>query len=200
MTDAEADLSTATGAREEATWKLTEAKAGEGRLQAIQADLTRLEEVEKKVRLAAELQAAFDAAAKDEATAKRHTPIPKRHAKGSSSRRDSTDLGSNRRARLRRREFKLTGELAALNQELVKARAHAKAQGAVAEAEGKVEAAEKELAKETRAEEAAEAALTEAEARLSRTQAIILAEKLTEGAPCPVCGVPRSSVAGPWHA
>ena len=44
-------------------------------------------------------------------------------------------------------------------------------------------------------------ALTEvAEARLSRTQAIILAEKLAEGSALPCLWFPRSSCAGPWYA
>ena len=82
----------------------------------------------------------------------------------------------------------MTGELAEVNQERGKAAAHVKAQEAVADAKRNVETASNELATRTEAAQAADASLVDAEARLSRTQAIILAEKLTEGAPCPVCG------------
>ncbi|WP_417809044.1 AAA family ATPase [Thioclava sp.] len=188
VTDTEVDLNTANGARQEATRKLTEAKVSERRLQAIQADLTRLEEIEKQVGLAAELQAAFDGAARDEATAKKAHAESEEARTRLQSRRDATDLALEQARKAEAGRVKLNGETAAVNRELVKAGEHAKAHGAVSEAKEKVEAAEKELTTKTRAAESAEAALTEAEARLSRTQAIILAEKLTEGAPCPVCG------------
>ncbi|MBN9678834.1 hypothetical protein [Salipiger bermudensis] len=74
-----------------------------------------------------------------------------------------------------------------IKRERVKAAAYAKAQEAVADAQRNVDEASNELATRTDAARAADAGLLEAEARLSRTQAIILAEKLTEGAPCPVC-------------
>ncbi len=74
------------------------------------------------------------------------------------------------------------------SRELSKARSHAKAPGEVAKAEGEVEGGAKNWPTRTAAKKAPETALTEAEARLSRTQAIILAEKLAEGVPCPVCG------------
>lgn len=187
-TEAEAALDTATGAQQEAARILAAARAGEGPLLSAQADLTRLEEIEKKVGQAAELQAAFDGAATDEAKAKKALADSEEARERHQSRRDATDLALEQARKAEAARGKLTGELAEVNRKLAKAGAHAKAQGAVAEAEGKVEAAEKELATKTEAAEAAEVALTEAEARLSRTQAIILAEKLTEGAPCPVCG------------
>ena len=185
---AEADLDTATGAQQEAAQILAEAKAGEGQRLKVQADLTRLDELEKKVGQAAELQAAFDGAAKDEATAKRALAKSEEAREKLQSLRDATDLALEQARKTEAARGKLAGELVEVNRELTKAGACGRAQGAVAEAEGKVEAAEEELATKTEAVEVAEAALTDAEVRLSRTQAIILAEKLTEGAPCPVCG------------
>jgi DNA repair protein SbcC/Rad50 len=188
VTTTEAAIATATVARDEAATKLAGARAEEGRQQEAQADLTRLDEIEKQVGQAAELQAALDEAARHEAAAKAALIKVEAGRETLRSRRDATDLALENTRNAEAARSKIAAELAKVNRETVIAKAHAKAQGAVAEAEGKVEAAEKELATKTSAVQAAEAALTEAEVRLARTQAIILAEKLTDGAPCPVCG------------
>lgn len=185
---AEGELNTATGAKKEAAQKLVEAQSGEVRRQQVQADLTRLEAIEKQVGQAAELQKAFDEAARDEASARKALTIAIESREGHKSQRDATDLALEQARKTEAARGKLTGELAESNRERVKAVAHAKAQGAVADAQQDVKAAASELTTRTEAALAADAALVEAEARLTRTQAIILAEKLTEGVACPVCG------------
>ena len=188
VTEAAADLDKMTKAQQDATRTLSTAKAGAVRLQRVQADLTRLEATETQVGQAAHLQAAFDDAARTDGTSKERLAGAEDACKTLRSRRDATDLELDAARKAQVVRGTLTGELAEVGRELSKARSHAKAQGEVAKAEGEVEAAEKDLATRTAAEEAAETALTEAEVRLSRTQAIILAEKLAEGVPCPVCG------------
>lgn len=188
VSNAEAELNTANGAMKEAAQKLIQAQSGDERRQEVQAGLTRLEAIEKQVGQAAELQKAFDEAATDEASAKKALTEAIEARERLQSQRDATDLTLEQARKTEAVRGKLIGELAEVNRERVKATAHAKAQGAVADAERKVEAASSELATKTNAEQAAEVTLTDAEVRLSRTQAIILAEKLTEGAPCPVCG------------
>jgi DNA repair protein SbcC/Rad50 len=188
VTEAAADLERMTKARQDAAKTLSTAKAGAVRLQTVQADLTRLEATETQVGQAAHLQAAFDDAATTDGTSKKLLAGAEDACKTLRSRRDATDLELDAARKAQVVRGTLTGELAEVTRELSKARSHAKAQGEVAKAEGEVEAAEKDLATRTAAEEAAETALTEAEARLSRTQAIILAEKLAAGVPCPVCG------------
>jgi DNA repair protein SbcC/Rad50 len=186
--EAAADLDRMTKAQQDAARALSTANAGVVRLQKIQADLTRLEATETQVGQVAHLQAKFDEAARTDVTSKKLLAEAEDACKALRSRRDATDLELDAARKAQVARGTLTGELAEVNQELSKARSHAKAQGEVAKAEGDVEAAEKNLATRAAAEEAAETALTEAEARLSRTQAIILAEKLAEGVPCPVCG------------
>ena len=188
VTEAVADVESTTKAQKDAAQKLSEAKSDAGRLDKVQSDLTRLEATETQVGQAADLQAAFDDAANKEVTLKKVLAEAERTCKTLRSRRDATDLELEAARKAEVVRGMLMGELAEVNQELAKARAHAKAQGEVTKAEGQAEAAEKDLKTKTEAEEAAETALSEAEARLTRTQAIILAEKLTEGAPCPVCG------------
>jgi DNA repair protein SbcC/Rad50 len=188
VSNAEAELNTANGAKEEAAQKLVEVQSDEERRKQVQADLTKLEAIESQVRQAAVLQNAFDEAAADEASAKKALTEAVEAREKLHSQRDATDLALEQARKTEAVRAKLTGELAEVNRERVKATAHAKAQGAVADAARKVEAASSELATKTDAVQAAEATLADAEARLSRTQAIILAEKLTEGAPCPVCG------------
>ncbi|MDF2142647.1 SMC family ATPase [Paenirhodobacter sp. CAU 1674] len=188
VTEAETALGTAKSARDGAARELVEAKAGEGRLKAVQADLTRLEEIGKKVGQAAELQADVDGAARTDDGAKTVLSEAEAACKTLRSRRETTDLALDAARKAEAARGKLTGELAEVDRDLAKAGALAKAQAAVGEAEGKLETATSDLAAKIEAEEVAEAALIEAEARLSRTQAIILAEKLTEGAACPVCG------------
>lgn len=185
---AEGELNTATGAKKEAAQKLVEAQSGEVRRQQVQADLTRLEAIEKQVGQGAELQKAFDDAARDEASARKALTIAVELREGLKSQLDATDLALEQARKTEAARGKLTGELADRNRERVKAVAHAKAQGAVADAQHDVKAAASELTTRTEAALAADAALVEAEARLTRTQVIILAEKLTEGAACPVCG------------
>ena len=188
VSNAEAELNTANVAKKEAAHKLTQAQSGDERRQQVQAGLTKLEAIEKQVGQAAELQKAFDEAAMGEASAKEALTEAVEAREKLHSQRDVTDLVLEQARKTEAVRAKLTGELAEVNRERVKAKAHAKAQGAVADAARKVEAATSELATKTDAAQAAEATLADAEARLSRTQAIILAEKLTEGAPCPVCG------------
>ncbi|MGH1332076.1 MAG: AAA family ATPase, partial [Paracoccaceae bacterium] len=188
VTEAEAELNIATGAKEQAAQKLVEVQSGEEQRRQVQADLIKLEAIENQVGQAAELQKALDETAKDEASAKKALTEAAEAREWLQSKRDVTDLELEQARKTEAERGKLTGELAEVNRELVKAVAHAKAQGAVANAEQKVEGASSELATKTEVAEAADAALIEAEARLSRTQAIILAEKLTEGMPCPVCG------------
>lgn len=188
VTKAEGELNTATVTRKEAAQKLVEAQSGEERRQRVQADLTRLEAIENQVGQAAELQKAFDEAANDEASAKKALTEAVEERETLQSQRDATDLVLEQARKTEAARGKLTGELAEINRELVNATAHAKAQGAVVDAKRKVEAASSELPTKTEAAQAADAALIEVEARLSRTQAIILAEKLAEGEPCPVCG------------
>lgn len=185
---AEGELNTATGAKKEAAQKLVEAQSGEVRRQQLQADLTRLEAIEKQVGQGAELQKAFYDAASDEASARKALTIAVELREGLKSQLDATDLALEQARKTEAARGKLTGELAERNREQVKAVAHAKAQGAVADAQHDVKAAASELTTRTEAALAADAALVEAEARLTRTQAIILAEKLTEGEACPVCG------------
>ncbi|MGJ8561669.1 MAG: AAA family ATPase [Litorimonas sp.] len=188
VSNAEAELNTANGAKEEAAQKLVEVQSDEERRKQVQADLTKLEAIEKQVGQAAELQKAFDKAAQEEVSAKRAMTDALEAREKLQTQRDATDLALEQARKTEAARSKLTGELAEVDRERVKAVVHAKAQGAVADAERKVEAASSELVSKADAAQAAEATLTDAEARLSRTQAIILAEKLTEGAPCPVCG------------
>lgn len=188
VTEAVADVESTTKAQQDAARKLSEAKSGAGRLQTVQADLTRLEATETQVGQAAALQAAFDDVAKTDVTSKKVLAEAESTCRTLRSRRDATDLELETARKAEVVRGTLTGELAEVNRELAKAGAHTKALGEVSKAEGQAEAAEKDLATKTEAEGTAETALREAEARLSRTQAIILAEKLTEGAPCPVCG------------
>ncbi len=188
ITKAESELNIATGAKEVAAQKLVEAQSGEGRRRQVQADLTRLEAIEKQVGQAAELHNAFDGAVKDQVAAKKAQAEAVETREKLQSRRDAMDQALEQARKTEATRGKLTSELVEVNRERVKAAEHTRAQRAVADAEGKVEEASSVLANKTEAAQAAEVALTEAEARLSRTQAIILAEKLTEGAPCPVCG------------
>ncbi len=188
VTKVEAELDIATGAKEVAGKKLAEAQSGEDRRQQVQADLTRLEAIENQVGQAAALRSAFDDAAKDEASAKKALTEAIDSREKLKSQRDATDLALDQARKTETERGQLTGELAEVNRERVKAAAYAKAQEAVADAQRNVDEALNELATRTDAARAADAGLLEAEARLSRTQAIILAEKLTEGAPCPVCG------------
>ncbi len=188
VSNAEAELNTANGAKNGAAQKLVEVQSGEERRKQVQADLTKLEAIESQAGQAAVLQNAFDEAATDEASAKKALTEAVEARERLQSQRDATDLVFEQARKTEAVRGKLSDELAEVNRERVKAASHAKAQGAVADAERKVEAASSELATKTDAAQASEAILTDAEARLSRTQAIILAEKLTEGAPCPVCG------------
>ncbi len=188
VTTAEAELNTATEAKKEATQKLVEAQSGESRRQQVQADLTRLEAIENQVGQAAELHKAFEEAAKDEASTKKALTKAVEARERLQSQRDATDLALEQTRKNEAARGKLTGELAEVKRERVKSVAHAKAQGAVADARRNVETSLSELATKAEAALAANAALVETEVRLSHTQAIILAEKLSEGAPCPVCG------------
>ena len=188
VSNAEAELNTANEAKKEAAQKLIQAQSGDERRQQVQADVTKLEAIESQVGQAAELQKALDKAAHEEVSAKKATTEALETREKLRTQRDATDLALEQARKTEAVRGKLTGELAEVGRERVKAAVHAKAQGAVADAERKFEAASSELVRKTDAAQAAEATLTDAEVRLSRTQAIILAEKLTEGAPCPVCG------------
>ena len=188
VTEADMVLGGANAARGDAAQKLVEAKAGESKLQAIQADLTRLEGIENQVEQAAELRKAFDEAMADEDLAKKALTKAVAAHETLQSQRDAIELMLEQARNTEATRGMLTVELAEANQQLSKAKVHAKAQKDVEKAEGQVEAAEKDLTAKTKAAKAADATLVEAEARLSRTQAIILAEKLAKGAPCPVCG------------
>lgn len=188
VTKAEGELLTATGAKKEAAQQLADAQSNEERRQQVQANLTRLETIEAQVGQAAESHKAFDEAAKDEASAKKALTEAVEAREKLQSQRDATDLALEQARKTEAARGKLTGELAEVTRERVKALAHAEAQKAVAYAQRNIEAASNELATKTETAQAVDADLVEAEARLSRTQAIILAEKLTEGAPCPVCG------------
>lgn len=186
--NAEGELQTATGAKKQTAQKLVEAQSGEERLQQVQASLTRLEAIGNQVGQAAELQKGFDEAAEYEASAKKALAEAADTREKLKSQLYATDLALEQARKTEAARGKLTGELADVSRERIKAVAHAEAQKAVADAQLNVEAASNELATKTDAARAADAALVDAEARLSRTQAIILAEKLTEGASCPVCG------------
>jgi len=188
VTMAEGELNTAAGAKKEAAQKLVEAQWGEPRRQQIQADLTRLETIENQVGQAAELHKAFEEAAKSEALTKKALTEAVGARERLQSQRDATDLALEQARKNEAARGKLTGELAEVKRERVKSVAHAKAQGAVTDARRNVEASLSALATKTEAAQAADTSLVETETRLSRTQAIILAEKLSEGAPCPVCG------------
>ena len=188
VTKAEGELNTATVTKKEAAQKLVEAQSGEERRLRVQADLTRLEAIENQVGQAAELQKAFDEASNDEASTKKALTEAVEARETLKSQRDATDLVLEQARKTEAERAKLTGELAEDSRERIKAAAHAKAQEVFADAQRKVEAASSVLTTKTEAAQAADAILTKAEAQLSRTQAIILAEKLTEGAPCPVCG------------
>jgi DNA repair protein SbcC/Rad50 len=169
VTKAEAELNIAAGAQEVAEKKLVEAKSGEERRQKVQADLTRLEAIENQVGQAADLRSAFDAAAKDEGLAKKALTEAIDAREKLKSQRDATDLALDQARKTETVRGQLTGELAEVNRERVKAAAHVKAQEAVADAQRNVEAASNELATRTDAAQAADAALVDAEARLSRT-------------------------------
>lgn len=185
---AEGELQTATGAKKQTAQKLVVAQSGEEQLQQVQASLTRLEAIENQVGQAAELQKWFDEAAEYEASAKKALAETADARENLKSQFDATDLALEQARKTEAARGKLTGELADVSRERIKAVAHAEAHKAVADAQLNVETASNELATKTDAARAADAALVDAEARLSRTQAIILAEKLTEGASCPVCG------------
>ncbi|WP_313351657.1 SbcC/MukB-like Walker B domain-containing protein [Paracoccus sp. (in: a-proteobacteria)] len=193
--DAEAALATAAGhletatvARQGATRILETAKAGEERLRQVQADLTRLEEIEEKLGHAAELRTAFDRAKINEAAAQKTLTEADAAHKSLISRRDATDLALEQARSADTTRSHLSGTLAEVSRALSLAVVYTKAQAAITGAEARTEAALRDLVTKDEIAQAAEAALTEAEARLSRTQAIILAEKLAEDAPCPVCG------------
>ncbi|MEO0916914.1 MAG: SbcC/MukB-like Walker B domain-containing protein, partial [Pseudomonadota bacterium] len=168
--------------------KMVEAQSDGERRKQVQADLTKLETIEKQVEQASELQNTFDKAVTDEASAKKALTEAIEARENLQSQRDATDMVLEQARKTGTLRGKLNGEIAEVNRERVKAAAYAKAQGAVADAARKVEAATSELTTRAHAAQAAEETLSDAEVRLSRTQAIILAEKLTEGAPCPVCG------------
>ncbi|SMO99280.1 AAA family ATPase [Paracoccus laeviglucosivorans] len=188
VTTAAADLETALQARDFAEQTLEAARAGEERLRAVQADLTRLKEVGERVGQAADLQAAFDRTSEDAAKAAQALTAADAARETLLAQRDAADLALEQARRAEASRSQLTAELAGLDHELARAAALAKATAAVAEAEGRIEMAAGDLAARIADGDATDTALTEAEARLTRTQAIILAEKLTEGAPCPVCG------------
>lgn len=181
-------LETATVARQGATRILEAAKAGEDRLRQVQADLTRLEEIEIKLGQAAELQSAFYSAKDDDAAAKKALAEADAAHKSLIAQRDATDLALEQARSAETTRSQLSGTLAEVNRTRSLAEVYAKAQATITEAEARTEAALRDLATKDDIAQAAEAALTQAEARLSRTQAIILAEKLSENAPCPVCG------------
>ena len=185
---AEGELQIATGAKKQTAQKLVVAQSGEEQLQQVQASLTRLEAIENQVGQAAELQKWFDEAAEYEASAKKALAETADARENLKSQFDATDLALEQARKTEAARGKLTGELADVSRERIKAVAHAEAHKSVADAQLNVETASNELATKTDAARAADAALVDAEARLSRTQAIILAEKLTEGASCPVCG------------
>ncbi|MEC8582788.1 MAG: hypothetical protein VXZ18_18805, partial [Pseudomonadota bacterium] len=145
VTKAEAELKIATGVKELAEKKLAEAQSGEDRRQQVQADLTRLEAIEKQVGQAADLRRAFDDAAEDEASAKKALTEAIDAREKLKSQRDATDLALDQARKTETERGQLTGELAEVNRERVKAAAYAKAQEAVADAQRNVEAASNEM-------------------------------------------------------
>ncbi|WP_300030767.1 SMC family ATPase [uncultured Roseobacter sp.] len=188
VSNAEAELNTANEAKEDAAQKMVEAQSDGERRKQVQADLTKLEAIEKQVEQASELQNTFDKAVTNETSAKKALTEAIEARERLKSQRDATDMVLEQARKTGALRGKLNGEIAEVNRDRVKAAAYAKAQGAVADAARKVEAATSELTTRAHAAQVAEETLSDAEVRLSRTQAIILAEKLAEGAPCPVCG------------
>jgi exonuclease SbcC len=85
-------------------------------------------------------------------------------------------------------QARLSVQLRELQQLLIAARQHEKARKAVTDSQGSVSSLEKDYAINVQAFEAAQTEYERAETALASAQALHLAEKLTPGDPCPVCG------------
>ncbi len=188
VTKARTDLATATAAKETAASRLKQAQSNDGRRQQIQADLTRLEGIAAQVAQAATLQTALDLATTQDGQAQTALATATATLDALKSRRDAAELGLDQARRSEAERGKLTADLSQANRDLIAAQTYARAVAAVAQAERDLNAAATDLAYKTDAAQTADTTLTEAEARLTRTQAIILAEKLNDDSPCPVCG------------
>ncbi|GKY87394.1 AAA family ATPase [Sinisalibacter aestuarii] len=168
--------------------ELEKAEGKEGEREALQVRLADLERFAGKLESAADLKQAFSEAE----TAARNASDAVGNAVGalnslSTTRtRVETDLKSARAADAARRGA--TEAWRKVQDKLKVAEAAEAAAKAVEEAR-RMSASKKEVLAGCKAEaEVARSTLNEAEARLARTQALILAEKLETGAPCPVCG------------
>lgn len=185
---AEAACETAVTEKADAARRLVEVQADAGRRQQVQDDLVRLATIEQQVDQAAALSLAFDEAVQEDTAAKGALAEAIVARERLQAKRDKGDavLEQGRKAAIARGE--LNGALAEVRRDHAVATAYAKAQAAVVDAERNLGLASDTFQDKAAEAQKAEDRLADAEARLSRTQAIILAEKLTDKDPCPVCG------------
>lgn len=171
----------AAAAAEIAGAKKSAADAKRPLLDKFSGDLARLEETAKQVETASGLQTALSAAVTaskkaEEERKKAEESFRNWSAKAQKADQDFQSAGSSQ---IKKSEIKAA--LSAVEHDLERATKHETAREAVEEAV--VALREKESAAQV-----ASTAFELAEAKLSQTQAIILAAKLEDGSPCPVCG------------
>lgn len=181
-------VATAAKASIEAAGRLAEVRASDGKRLNIQANLTRLEEIEGKVAQATGLRQAFDEAARVQEAAEKAWRELERDVAAMKHARDTAEAALEAARKNEGLRVALTSDLAVLDRALEKVVAFETARAVVNDAEGKVTVATEAARRKVEEAQRAETVLAQAEERLARTQALILAEKLTQGAPCPVCG------------
>jgi exonuclease SbcC len=171
----------AAAAAEIAREKKSAADAQKPLLEQASADLARLEDTAKQVETASGLQATLNAAASAHKMAVEELKKAEdtyRDLSGNAQKADQA-FQSARSSQIKKSEIKAA--LSIVERDLECAIQYQTAKESL-------EKAEAELADKTLAAHAASATFDLAEAKLSQSQAIILAVKLVNGAPCPVCG------------